>query len=94
MGEIIPRWEWRTFGSDFKGADQKIMDLTEENVRATAKASDVVFIQVPSGDVAKWGGIVMKILYFLAALIGGFLPISGYYMWWKRQSSKSRAKLV
>ncbi|MBQ4386367.1 MAG: PepSY domain-containing protein, partial [Prevotella sp.] len=28
--------------------------------------------------------LVMKILYFLAALIGGFLPISGYYMWWKR----------
>ena len=27
MAEIIPRWEWRTFGSDFKGADQKIMDL-------------------------------------------------------------------
>ena len=40
--------------------DQKIMDLTEENVRATAKASDVVFIQVPSGDVAKWGGIVIE----------------------------------
>lgn len=32
----------------------------------------------------KWGGLLMKILYFLAALIGGFLPISGYYMWWKR----------
>ena len=41
----------------------------------------------------KWGGIVMKILYFLAALIGGFLPISGYYMWWKQlMSSKGRAK--
>lgn len=32
----------------------------------------------------KWGGLLMKIIYFLAALIGGFLPISGYYMWWKR----------
>ena len=27
MATIIPRWEWRTFGSDFKGADQKIMEL-------------------------------------------------------------------
>ena len=27
MATIIPRWEWRTFGSDFKGADQKIMAL-------------------------------------------------------------------
>lgn len=38
----------------------------------------------------KWGGIVMKILYFLAALIGGFLPISGYYMWWKRTHPAKR----
>ncbi len=39
--------------------DQKIKDLTEENVLAAAKASDVVFIQVPSGDVAKWAAIVL-----------------------------------
>lgn len=32
----------------------------------------------------KWGGLVMKILYFLAAIVGGCLPLSGYYMWWKR----------
>ena len=39
--------------------DQKIMDLTEENVRKTAEESDVVFIQVPSGDVAKWAEIIL-----------------------------------
>ena len=33
--------------------DQVIMDLTEENVRETAKKSDVIMIQVPSGAVAK-----------------------------------------
>ena len=35
-----------------------------------------------------WAGWVSKILYALAALIGGFLPISGYYMWWKRNHNK------
>lgn len=39
--------------------DQKIMDLTEENVRQTAKDSDVVLIQVPSGEVAKWAEIIV-----------------------------------
>ena len=39
--------------------DQVIMDLTEENVRETAKKSDVVMIQVPSGDVPKWAEIVL-----------------------------------
>ncbi|MBF1427748.1 PepSY domain-containing protein, partial [Hoylesella nanceiensis] len=37
-----------------------------------------------------WGGMFSKILYALAALIGGFLPISGYYMWWKRTSAKKK----
>lgn len=31
-----------------------------------------------------WGGMVTKVLYFLAALIGGILPLSGYWLWWKR----------
>ena len=31
-----------------------------------------------------WGGWFSRLFYALAALIGGFLPISGYYMWWKR----------
>lgn len=31
----------------------------EENVRETAKKSDVIMIQVPSGDVAKWAEIVL-----------------------------------
>jgi len=39
--------------------DQTIMDLTEENVRETARKSDVVMIQVPSGAVAKWAEIVL-----------------------------------
>ena len=39
--------------------DQKIMELTDENVRAAAEASDVVFIQVPSGDVPHWADIIL-----------------------------------
>ena len=35
-----------------------------------------------------WGGIWTKILYFLAALIGASLPLSGYYLWIKRKWGK------
>lgn len=31
-----------------------------------------------------WGGVVTQTLYFVAALIGGTLPLTGYYLWWKR----------
>ena len=40
--------------------DQKIMDLTEETVRETAKNSDVLLVQVPSGEVAKWAEIALS----------------------------------
>ncbi len=35
-----------------------------------------------------WGGMPTKVLYFLAALSGGILPLSGYYLWWKRKHYK------
>lgn len=31
-----------------------------------------------------WGGIWSKILYFIAALIGGTLPLTGYWLWLRR----------
>lgn len=39
-----------------------------------------------------WGGMATKILYFLAALVGGILPLSGYWMWWKREKRKASPK--
>lgn len=35
-----------------------------------------------------WGGIWTKIVYFLSALIGGILPLSGYYLWLKKKRKK------
>lgn len=32
----------------------------------------------------RWGGLLTRVLYLLAALIGASLPWTGYYLWWKR----------
>ena len=40
-----------------------------------------------------WGGMITKILYFLAALLGGLLPLSGYWLWWKRRCRLNRSSL-
>lgn len=37
-----------------------------------------------------WGGMYTKILYFLAALIGGILPLTGYYLWIKKKMARAR----
>ena len=39
--------------------DQKVMDLSEENLQKVAEESDVVFVQVPSGDVAKYAKVIL-----------------------------------
>lgn len=35
-----------------------------------------------------WGGITTQVLYFIASLLGGVLPLSGYYLWWKKRRKK------
>ena len=73
-----------------KDGEQQMMQPSNHFKPDGKKPPQALLMELHTG---KWGGIVMKILYFLAALIGGFLPISGYYMWWKRlMSSKGRAK--
>lgn len=35
-----------------------------------------------------WGGLPSKIIYFLAALTGAVLPLTGYYLWWNKNKKK------
>ena len=41
-----------------------------------------------SVHVGSWGGLFTRILSFLASLIGGLLPLTGYYLWLKKVSKK------
>lgn len=41
-----------------------------------------------SVHVGSWGGILTRLLTFIAALIGATLPLTGYYLWIKRSWRK------
>lgn len=41
-----------------------------------------------SVHVGSWGGLLTRILWFLAALLGTTLPLTGYYLWLKRIGRK------
>lgn len=47
----------------------------------TAKISGWVY----SVHTGSWGGILTKVLTFLAALLGATLPLTGYWMWLKKR---------
>lgn len=42
--------------------------------------------------VGSWGGILTRIITFLAALLGATLPLTGYYLWIRRLINKSAHK--
>ena len=44
-----------------------------------------------SVHVGSWGGLLTRILWFLAALLGATLPLTGYYLWIKRIGRKRPA---
>ena len=48
MDKIVPRWEWRTFGSEFGTADATFADLEPELVQE----SDETYLLSPGADVA------------------------------------------
>ncbi|MBR5593417.1 MAG: PepSY domain-containing protein [Bacteroidaceae bacterium] len=43
-----------------------------------------------SVHTGSWGGLFVRILYFLAALLGATLPLTGYYLWIKRLYGKRK----
>ena len=47
----------------------------------TAKVSGWVY----SVHTGSWGGVLTKVLTFLAALLGASLPLTGYWMWLKKR---------
>ena len=61
---------------------------SEEDTHLTPEMNPNRARQVRAGfyavHVGSWGGMLTKICYFLSALIGGMLPLSGYYLWWTR----------
>lgn len=45
-----------------------------------------------SVHVGNWGGMFTRILSFIAALIGATLPLTGYYLWIKKEMGRAARK--
>ena len=58
---------------------------SDSNDRAASVRSTIYKIHTGG-----WGGIIAKIITFLAALLGATLPITGYYLWIRRLRNKSQ----
>lgn len=78
--------------------DKAIFNPQNGHIEQIIYADDVPFSESLKGwfyslHVGTWGGIWSKILYVLAALIGFSLPLSGYYLWWKKKTNRQSHSL-
>lgn len=79
--------------TSIRHADKDTERPRKEEVRITWKDAGASAPQSLKGwfyafHTGTWGGMPTKVLYFLAALSGGILPLSGYYLWWKKKHYK------
>lgn len=58
--------------------------ITGISLYKDADAPDKIRGWIYSVHVGSWGGMLTRILWFLAALMGASLPLTGYYLWIKR----------
>ena len=80
-----------------RAADRYTFDPSTGRVTSVSKYADAA----PQGKVRGWiysvhvgsfGGWVTRTLWFLAALFGASLPLTGYYLWARRVFARSRVK--
>ena len=67
-------------------------EITETILYKDVDKSGKIRGWIYSVHVGSWGGMLTRILTFIAALVGASLPLTGYYLWIKRVWKKKKSK--
>lgn len=78
--------------SDRYTFDRTDGDITGVQLYADASRASKIRGWIYSVHVGSWGGIVTRIAAFLAALIGASLPLTGYWLWFRRLYLKNQTR--
>ena len=84
------------FGN-MRAADKYLFDKDSGEITSVQPYKDTTAQSKVSGWIyslhtGAWGGLIGRILAFLAALLGATLPLTGYYLWIKRLYGKNKNK--
>ena len=66
-------------------------EITETTLYKDLDNSGKIRGWIYSVHVGSWGGMFTRVLTFIAALLGGTLPLTGYYLWIRRIGRKAKA---
>lgn len=68
-------------------------EITETTLYKDLDNSGKIRGWIYSVHVGSWGGMLTRILTFVAALIGASLPLTGYYLWIRKKIKRRPASL-
>lgn len=71
----------------FNRSDGRIISVS---LYADGDTSSKIRGWIMSVHMGNWGGLLTRILWFIAALFGATLPLTGYYLWIRRLRRRSR----
>lgn len=72
-------------GTDRFEFDPRNGRLTGATLYEQSSSSSKISGWIYTLHVGSWGGLFSKTITFLAALLGASLPLTGYYLWFKRK---------
>lgn len=88
---VFDRWG-NQLAADTYSFNPRSGNITEAHFYNEQDNSGKIRGWIYSVHVGSWGGMFTRVLAFLAAFMGGVLPLTGYYLWFKR-SWKRRKQL-
>ena len=78
-------------GTDRYKFNPRNVEITETTLYKDLDNSGKIRGWIYSVHVGSWGGMLTRILTFVAALIGASLPLTGYYLWIRKKIKRRPA---
>ncbi len=86
MAEITPRWEWRSFGRHFGGAEERMAQLAPSSVQE----SDEIYLIAPAGGNIKIRDDLMDIKELREVNADGLRAVDADHEGWLSTASSRR----
>ena len=86
--EVVPDGRLSMRATDKYSYDRRSGEITDVKLYSSEGKDTKVRSGVYMVHTGSWGGIITRILNFLAALIGATLPLTGYWLWIRRLTRK------
>ena len=85
VAEVVPDGRLSMRAADKYSYDRRSGEITDVQLYSAGKKDTKVRSGVYMVHTGSWGGIITRILNFLAAFIGATLPLTGYWLWFRRK---------